>query len=59
MLGEMGPNQPATPVHCDNSTAVGIAHDASKKQSSRSMEMRFFWITDHVKKIQSIVESRS
>ena len=48
MLEEMGHKQPATPVHCDNSTAVGIANDTVKKQRSRSMEMRFFWITDQV-----------
>ena len=49
MLEEMGHTQPATPVHCDNSTAVGIANDTVKKQRSRSMEMRFFWITDQVR----------
>ena len=41
MLEEMGHKQPATPVHCDNSTAVGIANDAVKKQQSRSMEKQF------------------
>ena len=46
MLEEMGHKQPATLVHCDNSTVVGIANDTVKKQRSRSMEMRFFWITD-------------
>jgi len=36
-------------VHCDNKTATGIANDTVKKQRSRSMEMRFFWVTDQVK----------
>ena len=30
-------------------TATGIANDTIKKQRSRSMEMRFFWVTDQVK----------
>ena len=48
VLEELGHPQPATPVHCDNSTAVSIANDTVKKQRSRAMEMRFFWITDQV-----------
>ena len=48
-LAEMGHPQPPTPIHVDNSTAVGIANDSVKKQRSRSMEMRFFWTTDQVK----------
>ena len=43
-LEEMGHKQPPTPIHCDNITATGIANDTVKKQRSRSMEMRFFWI---------------
>jgi hypothetical protein len=42
----MGHVQPKTPVHCDNATAVGIANGTVKRQRSRSMEMRFFWISD-------------
>ena len=48
-LEEMRHEQPPTPMHCDNITATGIANDTVKKQQSRSMEMRFFWITDQVK----------
>ena len=47
-LEEMGHKQPPRPRHCDNITATGIANDTVKKQRSRSMEMRFFWITDQV-----------
>ena len=50
VLEEMGHRQPPTPVHCDNSTAAGIANDSVKRQRSRSMEMRFFWIIDQVKR---------
>jgi len=35
-------------MHCDNKTAAGIANDTVKKQRARSMEMRFFYITDQV-----------
>ena len=47
ILEDMGHPQPKTPVHCDNATAVGIAKDTVKRQRSRSMEMRFFWISDN------------
>jgi len=50
ILEEMGHPQPPTPIHCDNKTAAGIANDTVKKHRSRSMEMRFFWITDQVKR---------
>jgi hypothetical protein len=50
ILTELGHKQPPTPVHCDNKTATGIANDTVKKQRSRSMEMRFFWIGDQVKR---------
>ena len=46
----MGHPQPPTPMHCDNKTATGIANDTVKKYRSRSMEMRYFWITDQVKR---------
>jgi len=48
ILEELGHKQPPTPVHCDNSTAAGIANGTVKKQRARSMEMRFFWVTDQV-----------
>jgi hypothetical protein len=47
-LKDLGHPQPKTPVHCDNATAVGIASNTVKRQRSRSMEMRFFWIGDKV-----------
>eukprot|EP00804_Cyclotella_cryptica_P001099 CCRYP_008385-RA/>CCRYP_008385-RA protein AED:0.18 eAED:0.13 QI:0/0/0/1/0.4/0.16/6/0/1406 len=45
---ELGHTQPTTPTHCDNETATSIANNTVKKQRSRSMEMRFFWVTDQV-----------
>ena len=37
VLEEMGHRQPPTPVHCDNSTAAGIANDTVRKKRSQSM----------------------
>jgi hypothetical protein len=48
-LAELGHPQPPTPIHCDNATAAGIANGTVKKQRSRSMEMRYFYICDQVK----------
>eukprot|EP00804_Cyclotella_cryptica_P022079 CCRYP_019736-RA/>CCRYP_019736-RA protein AED:0.25 eAED:0.37 QI:0/-1/0/1/-1/0/1/0/181 len=48
ILKELGHPQPPTPIHCDNSTAAGIANNTVKHQRSRSMEMRYFWIADQV-----------
>ena len=50
-LQELDHPQPPTLIHCDNKTATGIANDTVNKHRSRSMEMRFFWITDQVKQI--------
>lgn len=49
ILEELGHPQPATPLHCDNKTATGIANDTVKKQRSRAMEMQFFWVTGQTK----------
>jgi len=42
ILLDMGHPEPATPVHCDNDTAVGITHGTVKRHKSKSMDMRFF-----------------
>jgi hypothetical protein len=47
-LEELRHPQPATPVHCHNSTAVSIANNTVKKQRSRAMEKNFFWTTNQV-----------
>jgi hypothetical protein len=52
ILEELGHPQPATPVHCDNATAAGIANNTVKRQRSRSMEMRYFWVSDLVQRGQ-------
>ena len=47
-LEELSHPQPLTPVHVDNSAAVGIANGTIKRQRSRVMEMRYFWACDQV-----------
>ena len=46
ILQEMGHPQPPTPIHIDNTTAVGIVNGTIKRQRSRTMEMRYFWLLD-------------
>ena len=46
ILHELGHPQPPTPIHVDNTTAVGIVNNTIKRQRSRSMEMRYFWLLD-------------
>ncbi|KAL7525122.1 hypothetical protein ACHAXR_000868 [Thalassiosira sp. AJA248-18] len=43
-LEAMGHPQPPTPIHVDNSTAVGIVNNTIKRQRSRAMNMRYFWL---------------
>ena len=45
-LQELGHPQPPTPIHVDNTTAVGIVNNTIKRQRSRAMEMRYFWLLD-------------
>ena len=40
-LKVMGHPQPLTPIHCNNSTAIGIMNNTIKHQQSRLMEIRF------------------
>ena len=45
-LEELGHKQPPTPIHVDKSATVGILNNTIKRQKSRSMEMRYFWLLD-------------
>ncbi len=42
----MGHPEPPTPIHIDNTTAVGIVNSTIKKQKSHAMEMQYFWLLD-------------
>jgi hypothetical protein len=48
---EMGHQQPPTPIHCDNSTTVGITNNSFKNHQSRPMEMRYFYSVDKARKL--------
>jgi hypothetical protein len=45
-LEEMGHPQSATPIECDNTTAVGILNDSVRQRRSKAMDMRFYWMKD-------------
>jgi hypothetical protein len=46
VLAELRHPQPPTPIHINNTTTVGIIYYTIKRQWSRSMEMRYFWLLD-------------
>ena len=41
-LQELSRPQPQTPIHIDNTTAIGIMNITIKRQRSNAMEMRYF-----------------
>jgi hypothetical protein len=43
-LEDLGHPQPKILVHCDNVTTVRFANNTIKRQCSRAMEMRYFWV---------------
>ena len=45
-LAKLGHPQPQSPIHIDNTTAVGILNNTIKRQRSRAMDMRYFWLLD-------------
>ncbi len=46
VLEELGHPQPPTPIHINNTTTIGIVNNTIKRQRSRAMEMRYFWLLD-------------
>ena len=54
-LEELGHPQPPTPIQTDNSSAFGIVNDNVRRNKSRSMDMRFFWIKDRIRQKQFLV----
>jgi hypothetical protein len=51
-LTELGHTQPPTPLRTENSTAVGILNETIKQKRSKSMDMRYHWLTDRVRQKQ-------
>ena len=48
-LRELGHPQPPTSIHYNNTKVTGIANSTIKRQRSRSMKIRYFYICDLVK----------
>ena len=46
---DMGHPQGATPVTCDNTTAVALANNTCKQKRSRAIDMRYHWVRDRVR----------
>jgi hypothetical protein len=51
-LEELWHPQPPTPMETDNNTATGYSNGTIKQKCTKSMDMRFYWITDRVKQGQ-------
>ena len=45
-LVEMGWPQPQTPIQTDNSTAVGFTNKTIVKKSTKSVDMKQWWLRD-------------
>jgi hypothetical protein len=51
-LIELGYPQQPTPLLVDNTVAEGLATNTVNAKRSKSMDVRFFWLRDRVKKMQ-------
>jgi hypothetical protein len=55
-LHDLGYPQPSTLLRMDNSVAVALAKGTINAKRSKTMDMRFFWLTDRVKQGQISVD---
>jgi hypothetical protein len=51
-MEELGHPQPPTPMETDSTTATGYSNGTIKKERTKAMYMRFYWIEDRVKQGQ-------
>jgi hypothetical protein len=51
-LIELGYPQQPTPILVDNTVAEGLANDTINAKRSKSMDVRFFWLRDRIKRMQ-------
>eukprot|EP00957_Ditylum_brightwellii_P071872 5462733-Ditylum_brightwellii.AAC.1 len=51
-LQELGHQQPVTPIQVDNSVAHGIVNSNIWQQTSKAIDMHFYWVKDRVKQGQ-------
>ena len=54
-LAEMGHPQPPTLMEVDNETAIGFLKSTMNQKSSKSIDMRFYWVRDRVKQNQFFI----
>ncbi len=47
-IGRIRTPAPNFQVHCENTTAIGVANNSVKRQHLWSMEMRYFWVCDKI-----------
>jgi hypothetical protein len=55
-LVELGYPQQPTPILVDNTVAEGLANATINAKRSKSMDMRFFWLRDRVKRMQFLMK---
>jgi hypothetical protein len=55
-LVELGYPQQPTTILVDNTVAEGLANDTINAKRSKSMDVRFFWLRDRVKKMQFTIK---
>jgi hypothetical protein len=58
-LTELRQTQPPTPLRTDYSTTFGILNETIKQNESKSMDMRYHWLTDRVLQNQFDIYFRS
>jgi hypothetical protein len=56
ILHDLGYPQPPTLLRMNNTVAISIATESINAKRSKSMDMRFFWITDRIKQGQVLVQ---
>ena len=49
-LISMGYHQPPTPIKTDNTTALGVVPNTTKRKRTKSIDMRFYWVRDRMNK---------
>jgi hypothetical protein len=53
---DLGYPQPPTLLRMDNTVAIGIATESINAKRSKSMDVRFFWVIDRVRRAQFVVK---
>ena len=52
---EMGYSQPPTPEVTDSTTRDGFVNDNIRQRRSISINMKFYWVRDRVRKVRFLV----